>query len=113
MNLNGEELPVASVDGQSQPSVGVEDALPVAEPLLPTIDDTLCALEAEEPLSLAEEIAAEKRRPRAGNPRPLRADQAVGRHPHRRTAADVDGRVDRGGPQGEPHRVSPASRSRT
>ena len=39
------------------------------------------------------------------HPRPLRADQAVGRHPHRRTAADVDGRVDRGGPQGKPHRL--------
>ena len=43
-------------------------------------------------------------RPRR-NPRPLRADQAVGRHPHRRAAADVDGRADRGGPQGKPHRL--------
>ena len=45
--------------------------------------------------------ASDKRR----NPRPLRADQAIGRHPHRRVAADVDGRADRGGPQGKPHRL--------
>ena len=39
------------------------------------------------------------------HPRPLRADQAGRRHAHRRAAEDVDGRVDRGGPQGEPHRL--------
>ena len=59
----------------------------------------------DDPLSLAEEIAAEAAALQGRDPRPLRADQAVGRHPHRRTAADVDGRVDRGGPQGKPHRL--------
>ena len=59
----------------------------------------------DEPLSLAEEIAAEAEASTGRHPRPLRADQADRRHPHRRVAADVDGRADRGGPQGKPHRL--------
>jgi transcription termination factor Rho len=57
-------MPVESVDGEPRAALGIEQALPAVEPLSPTIDDALRALEAEEPLSLAEEIAAEKRRPR-------------------------------------------------
>ena len=54
----------------------------------------------DEPLSLAEEIAAEGGIHKDAIHDRYEEIKQIGRHPHRRVAADVDGRADRGGPQG-------------
>ena len=88
-------------DGQPE----AEPRAKTGSPFSPEVHEALAALEREEPLSVAEEIASEGR---AGKEE-IRARhgtaQTLDRHPHRRVAADVDGRVDRGGPAGKPHRV--------
>jgi transcription termination factor Rho len=67
MELDREETPAED----AAPGVEPESALAAGdEPLSPTLDDALRALEQEEPLSLAEEIAVEKRRRRHGEPQP-------------------------------------------
>jgi transcription termination factor Rho len=69
--MNGdreEQMPVEPMTLEPTDSVG-DPPLPPAAPQPPTIADALRALEQEEPVSLAEEIAAEIRRPRPAEPR--------------------------------------------
>ncbi len=94
--------PTARTSGLDRPSASEEPDYPYSY----DIDE-------EEPLSIAEEIAAgAEDLPADIQERYEQAKPTTDTHIVR-TAEDVDGRVDRRGPQGERHRIRRQSRSRS